>query len=148
MSDEEEYTIDIPEALTVENGPYLVEIKSMKLIEDKKNNKNVVITSEICEGPFKGARVTDWISQAKELPFSVQQMNTNKLNTFMVACAEGETDFDRKLKFSRNEQDELVNSAVEGLVIGVYLTTNKGYLNVDRKGYFPASEMEDDGKPF
>ena len=148
MSDEEEYTIDIPEELNVEKGPYIVEIQSMKLIEDKKGNKNVVITSEIVEGPYKGARVTDWIGQSKELPFGVQQMNANKLNSFMVACAEGETDFDRKLKFARNDRDELVNSSVEGLVVGVYLTTNNGYLNVDRKGYFPSNEMADDEEPF
>ena len=148
MSDEEEYTIDIPEELNVEKGPYVVEIQTMKLIEDKKGNKNVVITSEIVEGPYKGARVTDWIGQSKELPFGVQQMNANKLNSFMVACTEGETDFDRKLKFTRTDSDELVNASVEGLVVGVHLTTNNGYLNVDRKGYFPSSEMADDEEPF
>lgn len=149
MSDEEEYTIDIPEELNVEKGPYLVEVKSMKLIEDKKGNKNVVIVSEIDEGPYRGARVTDWIGQSKDLPFGVQQMNANKLNTFMVACADGATDFERKLKFGRNEQGELVNTSVEGLIVGVYLTTNNGYLNVDRKGYFVESELDKtDEEPF
>lgn len=146
---EEEVTIDIPEALEVEKGAYLVEISKMSLIDNKKGIRNIVIESEITEGPYTGARVNDWISQDKGLPFNVQQMNTNKLNHFMVACADGDTDFDRKIKFTRDEEDQLRNTAVEGLVIGVYLRTNNGYLNVDRESYFPASEYEaTDEAPF
>jgi Protein of unknown function (DUF669) len=149
MSDiEEEYTIDLPEALTVEDGAYLVTVNKMSLLEDKKGNRNVVIETEVSEGPFKGARVNDWIGQSKDLPFGIQQMNTAKLNSFMVACADGETDFDRKLTFRKNDEDVLVNTSVVGLEVGVYLTTNKGYLNVDRKGYFPPSELTEDEKPF
>lgn len=149
MSDvEADYTIDIPETLTVEKGAYLVEVTKMSLLEDKKGNRNVVIEAEIAEGPYWGARVNDWIGQSKELPFGIQQLNTAKLNSFMVACADGETDFDRKLSFRKNDEDALVNASVVGLVVGVYLTTNNGYLNVDRKGYFPSSQMDENEASF
>lgn len=147
MSDD--FVVEIEDSVEVEQGLYLCEIKKMWVhTNEKTGNKSHVINGEIVDGPFKGAQFSDFIGMDND-NFSIKQRNNKKIKSFMTACADGDDDFEPVIKYVRDAEDRLVNPAVEGLEIGVYLKQNGEYLNVDRGGYVPASAVDaEDTTPF
>lgn len=146
MSDD--FVVEIEDSVEVETGLYLAEIKKMSLVTSEKTGlDSIVINGEIVDGPFKGAQFSDWIT-LKHPSFSINEMNKKRVNSFMTALA-GNDDFEKTIRFQEDAEGQRVNPAVVGLEVGVYLRTNKGYLNVDRGGYVPASAVDaEDTTPF
>lgn len=146
MSDD--FVVEIEDSVEVETGLYLCEIKKMSLVTSEKTDlDSIVINGEIVDGPFKGAQFSDWITQ-KHPNFSLNEMNKRRISSFMTALA-GNDDFEKVIRFQEDAEGQRVNPAVVGLEVGVYLRTNKGYLNVDRGGYVPASAVDaEDTTPF
>jgi hypothetical protein len=147
MSDE--YVVEIEDAIEVEQGLYLCEVTKMWVhVNEKTGKKSHVISGVVASGPFKGAQFSDFIGIDSD-NFSIKQMNNKKITSFMIACADGADDFEKSIRYVENAEGQLVNPAVEGVEIGVYLKQNGQYLNVDRGGYVPASAVDaENDSPF
>ena len=144
---EDELVIDVPDAVALPDGTYRFEVMSMKhvtLTKDDVETKSHVITLQIPEGPYKGAQQQVWIRR-DDPRFNVNQMQVKTLNSFLDALADG-NDFERTVKYVRNEEGNFVNTAVEGYEVGAVIQTKNGYTNV--KSFIPVSELEDSDDAF
>lgn len=145
-----EIVVDLDEEVgELPAGLYACEVKNMEYKNSKNGIPFIVVSLEVDEGPYTGATVQDWISQDPDQKFNIKAMNSKRLKGFIRACLNGD-EATGTLRFTETEDPEIaVAEDFVGNRVGAYLAMQGDYLKVDRAGYVPVADVDnDDEDPF